>query len=102
MKGFASGGSIRSSDIPVAGGGRALRGQECPRSLLLRFGGSMKGFASGGSMRTRHLSVGLGGFGRFTAAFSMKSITMSATGFPEDFSMPSSPGEEFTSITTGP
>ena len=39
--GFASGGSIRSSDIPVAVGGRAERGQECPRSLPLRFGGSV-------------------------------------------------------------
>ncbi len=49
-----------------------------------------------------YLSVGFGGLGRFTAAFSMKSITISATGLPEDFSIPSSPGEEFTSITTGP
>ena len=48
------------------------------------------------------MSVGFGGFGRLTAAFSMKSMTMSATGLPDDFSIPSKPGDEFTSITTGP
>ena len=73
MRGFASGGSIRSSDIPVAGGGRGERGQECPRSLPLRFGESVgapfwrsmraslrrsrKGFASGGSIRSSDIPV---------------------------------------------
>ena len=55
MRGFASGGSIRSSDIPVAVGGRARRGQECPRSLPLRFGGS-----AGASLRRERERLRLG------------------------------------------
>lgn len=46
-----------------------------------------------------HLSVDFVGF---TAVRSMNSMIIPATSFFDDCSIPSSPGEEFTSITTGP
>lgn len=49
--------------------------------------------------RNSHLSVGFDGF---TAVRSMNSMIIPATSFFDDCSMPSSPGDEFTSITTGP